>query len=249
MTAELMLLIVLGYLIGSVPSAYLAGKWFCGIDIREYGSSNVGVSNLIRTASWRAGLLPVIFDFGKGLLPAWAAHRMGLGIASEAAVGTAAIIGHNWPVFLRFNGGRGMLTTIGVLFILPLINGLMPWETIAFFACAAASFFIIHNIPVGTGAGVAVSPLISWITGRPAAQTLGFLTIFLILVTRRLTVPRAAEAVNVSAKQLIVNRLFLDRDIREREAWLNRKAVKKVANRQPELTAKTGYKVHREKQR
>jgi len=175
------------------------------------------------------GLPAIVFDLGKGMLPVWVAHRMELGIASEVAVGISAIIGHNWPVFLRLNGGRGMLTTIGVLFILPLLNGFIPWETVAFFACAAASFCTIHNVPIGTFAGVAVSPLVSWITGRPVALTLGFLAMLSILITRRLAVPRAAEAANVSTKELILNRLFLDRDIREREAWLNRRTAKHIS--------------------
>ena len=223
---------------GSVPSAYLAGKWFCGVDIREHGSGNVGVSNLIGTTSWRVGLPVIVFDIGKGMLPVWVAHQLKLGIACEVAVGMSAIVGHNWPVFLRFNGGRGMLTTIGILFILPLINGFIPWETLVFFACAAASFFTIHNIPVGTGAGIAVSPLVSWVTDRPVALTLGFLAMFLILITRRLIVPRAAEAATVGTKELIFNRLFLDRDIREREAWLNRRTAKQIP------VAKTPKKPH-----
>jgi len=213
---------------GSVPSAYLAGKWFCGVDIREHGSGNVGVSNLIGTTSWQVGLPVIIFDIGKGMFPVWLAHQLKLGITCEVVVGMSAIVGHNWPGFLRFNGGRGMLTTIGILFILPLINGFIPWETVAFFAFAAASFFTIHNIPLGTGVGIAVSPLGSWVTGRPTALTLGFLVMFSILITRRLIVPRAAEAANIGMKELIFNRLFLDRDIREREAWLKRKITKQI---------------------
>jgi glycerol-3-phosphate acyltransferase PlsY len=68
MTAEFVLLIILGYLIGSVPSAYLAGKWFCGIDIREHGSGNVGATNLTRATSWRVSLPAIVFDIGKGML-------------------------------------------------------------------------------------------------------------------------------------------------------------------------------------
>lgn len=229
MMAELVLLIVFGYLIGSVPTTYLAGKWFCGIDIRDQGSGNVGVANLITATSWRVGLPAIVIDIGKGVLPVWIAYRLELGVASQAAVGTAAIIGHNWPIFLRFNGGRGVLTTIGLLFILPLINGFIPWEAVAFFTCAAIGFFTIHNVPIGTAVGVAVSPLVSWIMGRPPGLIAGFLAIVLIMIARRLIVPRSAEAANVSTKQLIVNRLFLDRDIRDREAWLNRGSIKQIS--------------------
>ncbi len=229
MMTELVLLIVFGYLIGSVPSAYLAGKWFCGIDIRDQGSGNVGVSNLIRATSWRVGLPAIVFDIGKGVLPVWIAYRLELGVAAQAAVGIATIIGHNWPIFLRFSGGRGVLTTISLLFILPLINGFIPWETVAFFTLAAIGFFALHNVPIGTAAGIAVSPLVSWIMGRPPGLTAGFLAIVLIMIARRLIVPRSAEAANISTKQLIVNRLFLDRDIRDGEAWINRRSTKQIS--------------------
>jgi glycerol-3-phosphate acyltransferase PlsY len=229
MMVEFVLLILLAYLIGSVPSAYLAGKWFRGVDIREHGSGNVGVSNLISATSWQTGLPAIIFDIVKGILPIWVAYQLQLGIPQQVTVGTAAIVGHNWPVLLRFNGGRGMLTTLAVVFALPVVNGYIPWELLAFFACAVVCLFTIHNIPIGTAAGIGIAPVVSWLTGKPLALTLGFMAIFLILIIRRLTAPLTEESANVSMKQLIVNRLFLDRDIRDREAWINRQSTKQIS--------------------
>lgn len=226
MTVEFILLLVAAYLLGSIPSAYLAAKWSRGVDIRQYGSGNVGAANLFRLTSKRIGIVVSIFDIVKGMPLVCVAHLLGLGIAEQAAVGIAAIIGHNWPVFLRFNGGRGMMTTLGVAFILPLINWLVPWETITAVAICFIGAFVIHNVPVGIGAAVAQAPLVSWIADRPLEMTLGFLAMFLIMVIRRLTAPKTSLTASVPLGQLMVNRLLFDRDIRDREAWLHRQPVK-----------------------
>jgi len=224
--AYFVLLLLGSYLLGSVPAAYLAAKWSRGIDIRLYGSGNIGATNLLGlTARWIA-IVVIIFDLGKGMATVWVAELTGLDVAQQVAVGLAAIIGHNWPVFLRFSGGRGLLATLGVAFFLPLINGLVPWEFIGFWAFAAIFFFTIHNVPLGTGTGVAAMPLISWGLGEPLPITLGFLTMFLILVIRRLTAPKTSLTASVSPRQLLLNRLLFDRDIRDRKAWLRRQPLK-----------------------
>ncbi|MEA2085558.1 MAG: glycerol-3-phosphate acyltransferase [Chloroflexota bacterium] len=222
MSASLVLLIAGGYLLGSVPVAYLIAKWSRGMDIRKYGSGNVGTTNLLRLTSRKTGIPMVIFDLGKGMLMVWAAQVLGLGIAGEAAVGLAVVTGHNWPLFLRFNGGRGILTVLGIAIILPLLNGFMPWEIIISLALTAAGAFIIHNLPLGVFVGVTALPLTSWAFDRPLSMTLAFLALFLIVVIRRLTAPRSPLAKSVSRRQLIINRLLFDRDIRDRETWLKR---------------------------
>ena len=106
--------VVLGaYLLGSVPSAYLAGQWSRGIDIRRYGSGNVGATNLMRFTSKRVAIPVIIFDSVKGMIMVGVAWQLGLGVTEQMLVGIAAIVGHNWPVFLRFTGGRGVITTMG----------------------------------------------------------------------------------------------------------------------------------------
>ena len=73
-------------------------------------------------------------DLAKGALMVWVAQLIGLGIAQQAAAGLAATIGHNWPVFLRFNGGRGNMTILGIALALPAINNLVPWWIVVFLA-------------------------------------------------------------------------------------------------------------------
>ncbi len=218
----LILLILGAYVVGSVPSAYLAARLSHGIDIRKYGSGNVGVSNLWRMASRWLTPPVIVVDLGKGMVMVWAAQLVELGIAQQVAVGLAAIIGHNWSVFLRFNGGRGICPTLGVAVIIPLINGLIPWEIIAFCIMALIGVFIVRNVPVGIGAGIAVLPLVSWGMGRPGAITFGYLAIFLVVVIRRLTAPQTYDVTSIGKRQLLLNRLLYDRDIKDGRAWINR---------------------------
>ena len=221
MVIEFGLLIVGAYLIGSIPAAYLAAKLAGGIDIRHRGDANVGATNLLRLTSVWVALPVIFFDIAKGLIIVLVAWLVGLGIVQQVTVGIVAIIGHNWPVFLRFHGGRGALTTLGVAFILPLVNNSWPWGILVFLLIAGVGIFIIHNLPLGLGAGIAALPLVSLGVGEPLSLTLGFLAMFLLLVIRRLAAPRTSVTASVSRGQLMVNRLLFDRDIRDREAWIH----------------------------
>jgi len=219
---ELGLLILGAYLLGSVPTAYLAAKWSRGIDIRRFSDGNVGATNLLRLTSKRIAIPVIIFDVGKGAMMIWAAQLLGLDIIQQVTVGLAAIIGHSWPVFLRFNGGRGMLTTLGVVFIL------VPWLGLIALIIAY-SMAPFRQLALGTIIAVASLPIFSWFLPqlfgieKPLPITLGFVAIFLLAVIRRLTAPRTIFTPSVSRGQLFVNRLLFDRDIRDRDAWVNRR--------------------------
>ena len=114
-------LILCAYLVGSVPFAYLITKAVRGIDIREVGSGNVGATNVGRALGRNWGILVFALDVLKGFLPALAAllsHGCRIGESAlplgVALAGFAAVAGHNWPVFLKFRGGKGMATSCGV---------------------------------------------------------------------------------------------------------------------------------------
>ncbi len=216
------LALILGaYLLGSVPVSYIVAKLSRGIDLRQYGTGQVGAGNLWRLTSWRLALPIAIFDLIKGLVMVWVAQLMGLDVTQQLAVGLAAIIGHNWPVFLRFSGGRGVGTTIGVIIILPIINDMTIWGTVAFLTILIIGTLIMRSSPVPVFVGVAVLPLVSWFY-EPLSVTLGFLAMFLIIVIKRLTAPRSGEAALVGKGRLLLNRLLFDRDIMDRKAWMYR---------------------------
>jgi glycerol-3-phosphate acyltransferase PlsY len=112
------LIVVISYLLGAIPTAYIAGRIKAGRDIRQMGDKNAGAANVYRELSPGAGVIVGIIDAAKGslvILIAWAADMPQLTVL---LAGLAAVIGHNWPVFLGFRGGRGVSTAIGILFLL-----------------------------------------------------------------------------------------------------------------------------------
>ncbi len=222
------------YLLGAVPAAYLVARLSRGIDLRRYGSGSIGASNLWQSTSrWIA--MPIIpYDLGKGMLAVWIAQLVGLDVTQQVIVGLETIVGHNWSVFLRFGGGRGMLATLGVALILPIINGLVPWGKIIALIIVAIGTFVIHNVPLGVGVAVTALPIVSWAVGDPLPITLGFLVIFLITVIKRLAMPRTAISASLSNRQLLLNRLLFDRDIRDREAWIHRAPPEANSTEQPQ---------------
>jgi glycerol-3-phosphate acyltransferase PlsY len=112
------LVIVLGYLLGSIPTAYIIGHILRGADIRQIGDENVGAANAYRQLSRKAGVLIFIIDAGKGALAVHVAQIANMPQSTVLITGLAAVIGHNWPVFLHFRGGRGVSTTLGILLVL-----------------------------------------------------------------------------------------------------------------------------------
>jgi len=143
----------------------------------------------------------------------------------------AAICGHNWTIFLRFSGGRGVLTTLGVLFVL------VPW-----LALAALAFNCIFLPPrqfaLGTFIALIIIPVLSWFASslfrieQSVSLAIGLGAIGLLLFFRRLTAPQTEFSSTVPAGELLLNRLLFDRDIKDRKKWLNRAP--------PELISKKG---------
>jgi len=116
MTATVLILIA--YLLGSLSGSLLLGR-LRGVDIRTQGSGNAGGTNALRTQGWKFALGTVLVDVGKGVLAAWLALRFGGGEAwLPYAAGVAAVLGHVWPVFHGFRGGKGAGTLVGVLLVL-----------------------------------------------------------------------------------------------------------------------------------
>ena len=109
------LIVILGYLLGSIPTAYIAGRILKGKDIRQMGDENMGAANAFRELSGKVGIVVGIIDVGKGALAIIIAQATNMSQIVVLFTGAAAVIGHNWPVLIGFRGGRGVSTTIGVL--------------------------------------------------------------------------------------------------------------------------------------
>jgi glycerol-3-phosphate acyltransferase PlsY len=148
--------IVIGYLLGSVPFAYIAARLTNGIDIRERGSGNVGALAVYREVGPAYGLAVLAADVGKGVLAVYVAKWLGLDVIWVCAAGFAAVVGHNWPVFLKFRGGKGAATIMGVLL------ALMPVQFAIGLGIAIIVVMITSNIRFGM-VGLAFIPLIAWL--------------------------------------------------------------------------------------
>jgi glycerol-3-phosphate acyltransferase PlsY len=118
--ALIVLSIIIAYLLGSIPFAYIIGR-LRGLDVRQVGDRNVGTFNVFRHAGMGAGIATLVADVGKGALAIVVAKLLSVPELVVFGAGVAAVIGHNWPVFLRFRGGRGLAVVIGArLALLPI---------------------------------------------------------------------------------------------------------------------------------
>jgi acyl phosphate:glycerol-3-phosphate acyltransferase len=119
------LTVVAAYGLGSIPFAWIAARRASGIDLRRVGSGNVGATNLLRTSPTRTALLVLLLDTAKGCAAVWLAGWAGGGSATRALAGVAAVVGHVYPAWLRFEGGKGVATAFGAFAVLAPVAALM----------------------------------------------------------------------------------------------------------------------------
>lgn len=153
MIALAALAVVGAYLLGAVPFGLLVVRAATGRDIRKEGSGNIGASNVYRVAGPAVGVLVLALDLLKGLLPVVVTQRLGLDSATTIVAGLAAIAGHNWSVFLRGAGGKGVATSYGVLLALSPAAGLIAagiWVAVILITryASLASLLGVLSVPV-----------------------------------------------------------------------------------------------------
>ena len=153
------LLIITGYLLGSIPTAYIAGRLLRGEDIRQMGDENSGAANTFRELGGKAGITVGIIDAAKGFLAVLIAQASGASQGFVLITGAAAVVGHNWPVFIGFRGGRGGATTIGVLLLL------IPKPMLVLAAPAILVLLLKRNVIIASAVLFAPLSLIGWWTG------------------------------------------------------------------------------------
>jgi glycerol-3-phosphate acyltransferase PlsY len=161
MSLTVLLLIGSAYLIGSVPFALILARRMGTADLRRIGSGNLGAANVLRTSGVRAGVTVMLLDIAKGVGSVMLVQRFDGG-AVTAAAGLAAIVGHVFPVWLRFRGGKGVATACGVFSVLtPLAVG----PSLAVFLSAV---WVTRYISVGSILASVALPPIAYATGSPA---------------------------------------------------------------------------------
>ena len=202
--------IIIGYLLGSIPSAYIAARLIKGKDIRRIGGGNVGARNTFQEVGKGAGIAVGIFDVGKGAA-AVAIAQWALDVPETfvLAVGLAAVVGHIWPIYLKFSGGNGLATTIGVLAIL------MPWGLLVVLSITAILTVITRNPILSLNIGLISMPLSAWLLEKSGLLVIFSIILLLILVLHFLPTAMAAIAKARSRDNLFAELLRRDKDKRE----------------------------------
>jgi acyl phosphate:glycerol-3-phosphate acyltransferase len=190
--------VAVAYLVGSVPFAYLLSRRR-GVDLRHVGSGNVGASNVLRTSGVRAAVLAMVLDGVKGALAVLVAQRLSGGAAVPMAAGLASVLGHIYPVFLRFRGGKGVATAAGVFAVLtPMALGVAGGVFLL-------AVWITRYISVGSLAGAGALAATAVISDAPTAVGLGAGLSFAIILFRHRTNLRRLAA---GTERRVGQRLF-----------------------------------------
>lgn len=175
---------LLGYALGSVPFAFLLARR-AGIDIRVAGSGNVGAANVLRTSGTRLGVATVALDISKGAAAVLLAQSIAGTAAAMAAAGAAAIVGHIYPVWLRFHGGKGVAVAAGVFAVLT------PIATLAALAVFSLVVFFTRLVSLGSvAAAVALPPAAGLAGARAQFLAAAYASAALILFRHRSNVRR-----------------------------------------------------------
>lgn len=206
---------VAGYLLGSIPSAYIAGRWIKGIDLRRYGSGTVSGTGVYYHVSKWAVVVVGLFDIAKAALPTWLGMRLGLGLPVALLAGLSAIVGHNWPLYLGFKGGRGISTFMGTLLVT------FPWGSFLLLAALGIGRLLKYTALVAL-LGMVTLPLLSWATGQPSAVTWACLGMLLLTIVKRLEANRMPLPPGPERRRVLILRLLLDRDVRAGKEWVTR---------------------------
>ncbi len=179
MSIVAVILVVLAYASGSVPYGAVLAKWIKGVDVRSAGSGNIGATNVARVAGRGLGILVLLLDAAKGAIPValsvWLSGEPGV----HAAVGLAAVLGHVFPVWLRFRGGKGVATAFGVIAVL------QPWAALVGFASYAFLFILFRVSSIGSLVGGLAAVIVALVTGPRAYAILVSALFALMLFTHR----------------------------------------------------------------
>lgn len=199
------LCLILAYLVGSVPSGLVIGKVLYHTDLREYGSHNTGATNAYRVFGAVGGLLVLICDVAKGMLGVYLGQ-----LASQAGIGTPAdqiylmiaggllsIIGHSCSIFLKFKGGKGVATGLGIILFLA------PWETLIVFAVWVVIVAITRIVSLGSIVAAVLVPILMYFFAEPLPLTIfGLLAAILVVVRHKDNIIRLIQGRELKVERI-----------------------------------------------
>jgi glycerol-3-phosphate acyltransferase PlsY len=207
---NVVLLLIIGYLLGSISFTYIIVRLVKGIDIRTVGSGNAGGRNVMLHVGLGWGILAGGLDVAKGAVAAWLGLVLGGSETMGVLVGLVAVMGHNYPFYLGFRGGKGVGASLGALLVL------MPWETIIGAGVLLVLYFLItHSIAFSSGIGFLSISAMALIWGRPVLLVLA--PILCLLIGIMAVLPEAVRTwiAAEDKRDLILNMWLTDKEERE----------------------------------
>ncbi len=180
--------LLLGYLLGSIPSGWLAGRWLKGIDLRELGSGSTGATNVLRQVGKGPALVVFLVDVSKGAAAVLLARAIGLGDWIQVLAGLAALAGHIWPVWLKFKGGKAVATGFGMFLGLAWPAGLASFGV---FLATLGLFRIVSLASVV--AAISLPLLMSLLSVSGASLLIALIAMGLVLWRHRSNLSRIME--------------------------------------------------------
>lgn len=172
------LLIIFAYLLGSIPTGLLLSKAVAGVDPRQKGSRNIGATNVMRTVGKGLGTMTLVGDALKGLIPVCLALLLERGEAWVAAVGLAAFVGHCFPIYLGFKGGKGVATALGIF--LPLTPLAVLVDCLFF----ASGYAITRMVSVGSLLAAVAMPVLVWLWEYPLPYLILSICVIVLIIFR-----------------------------------------------------------------
>lgn len=200
---NLLVAIVCSYLLGSIPTAYWFGKIFKKIDIRQYGSGNVGATNAFRVLGKGPGTLVLLIDILKGVLATTVVGNLCQvqGVLGRVVLSIAVISGHNWTIFLNFKGGKGIATSLGVLIGLTIQFVKLRPVLLISVASWLIVFVISGYVSLSSIVAAVVLPLAMVFTAQPfAIVALGIICCFFVVLRHRPNIKRISAGTESRVK-------------------------------------------------
>ena len=181
----IVVLMIVAYILGSIPNALWIGKVFKGIDVREHGSKNTGSTNAARVLGAKLGILTLILDISKGAIPTLIATMLLDSSISVILVGICAILGHSFSIFMKFKGGKAVATTVGVFIV--LVPGAILLAAVIFFLVFGITRYVSLSSVL---AAISLPIFIYFLYQQTIYVILGILIAILIAVKHRSNIER-----------------------------------------------------------
>lgn len=174
------LLLIVAYLLGSVPTALIVTRRLASVDIRAVGDGNMGAHNVHRILGWGPSILVAVVDFGKGALAVLLMRAFGFDLPWQLAALACAVLGHDFPIYAHLRGGQGLACTLGGL------TALAPLEMLIGLALYGLVYLITHNADLGAGVGTGLGVFLMGWRGQPALMVVGAIAIILTIPAKML---------------------------------------------------------------